>query len=334
MNQTMRAAWAGSYGPPEVVEVREVPRPAPKPGEVLVSVEAAPVTTGDARVRGADVPAGFGPVIRLAFGVTRPRNPILGMEFAGRIAALGDGASGFAIGDPVFGIAGAGTHAEYVTVRADGRILRRPDGMSPEDAAAFFFGGITAADFLIDKGKLQAGERLLVNGASGSVGSAAVQIGRHLGARVTGVASAANLDRMRDLGAEEALDYRAGPIEGEWDVVMDVAGTLPWQAARNLLAEGGRLLPVTASLGATLGAAIRPRRDGRRVTGGIVSDGRAAMERLVGLHAAGAYRPVVQQVLPFERIRQAHALASGRHKTGAIVVRMDGQAVPDPASTP
>ena len=329
MNQTMRAAWAGSYGPPEVVEIREVPRPVPKPGEVLVAVEAAPVTTGDARVRGADVPAGFGPVIRLAFGLRRPRNPVLGMEFAGRVAARGEGVSDFEIGDPVFGIAGAGTHAEYVAVMAGGRILPKPAGMSPEDGAAFFFGGVTAADFLIDKGGLQAGERLLVNGASGSVGSAAVQIGRHLGARVTGIASAANLDRVRALGAAEVLDYRAGPIEGEWDVVMDVAGTLPWKAARGLLAKGGRLLPVTATLGATLGAAIRSRRDGRRVTGGIVADNRAAMERLVAIHEAGGYRPVVQQVLPFERIREAHTLASGRHKTGAIVVRMRTQAAPD-----
>ena len=328
MSVTMRAAWAEAYGPPEVVQIREVPRPVPKPGEVLVAVEAAPVTTGDARVRGADVPAGFGPMIRLACGLRRPRSPILGMEFAGHVAALGNGVTSFAVGDPVFGIAGAGTHAEYVAVEADGRILRRPDGMSAEDGAAFFFGGVTAADFLIDKGELQAGERLLANGASGHVGSAAVQIGRHLGAQVTGVASAANLDRVRGLGADEVLDYRAGPIRGEWDVVMDVAGTLPWNAARDLLAQGGRLLPVTASLGATLGAAVRSRRDGRRVTGGIVSDSRAAMERLVSLHAAGGYRPVVQEVLPFERIRKAHALASGRHKTGAIVVRMGTQADP------
>lgn len=319
----MLTAETRRYGPPEVIDLVSRPDPIPKPGEVLVRVTAAPVTRGDARIRALDVPAGFGPILRLAFGLRGPRAKVQGVEFAGRVVT---GAGDFAPGRRVFGITGmaGGAHAEHLCIAASGRILPIPESLSDAEAAAFFFGGLTAADFLIDKAGLHPGERLLVNGATGAVGVAALQIARRLGAQVTAVCSAPNHDFALGLGADAVLDYRDGPPRGVWDVVMDVAGTLPFDPG--VLSPGGRYLPVTASLAQTLGQALRPRRQGRRLTGGVISDSLPAMQRLVRLHSEGAFQPVVGQTLPFARIRQAHALAGGGHKRGSVVLLF-----PDPA---
>jgi NADPH:quinone reductase-like Zn-dependent oxidoreductase len=319
----MLSAETRHYGPPEVIDLVERPIPQPKPGEVLVRVTAAPVTRGDARIRALDVPAGFGPILRLVFGLRGPRAKVQGMEFAGRIET---GFGAFAPGDRVFGITGmaGGAHAAYLCIPASGRILPIPDSLSDTEAAAFFFGGLTAADFLIDKAALLPGERLLVNGATGAVGVAAVQIARHIGAQVTAVCSAPNHDFARSLGAGDLCDYRSGPPCGVWDAVMDVAGTLPFDPA--MLSDGGRYLPVTATLVQTLDQSLRPRRQGRVLTGGVIADTLPAMQRLVRLHGEGAFRPVVGETLPFARIRAAHALAGGGHKRGSVVLLF-----PDPA---
>lgn len=326
----MKAALTDLYGPPEVVRLAEQPEPEPGPGEIKVRVAAAGVNSGDARMRGMDVPPGFGPVLRLMLGLTRPRRPIMGSEFVGQVEALGPGAEGFAPGDRVMGMAGlrGGAHAEVLTIASKGAVLHCPDDLGDAEAAGFFFGGLTAAYFLIDKAKLAPGERVLVNGATGSVGSAAIQIARHLGARVTAVCGAGSAEFARELGAEEVIDYGAGPIRGTWDVVMDVVGTLPWSEARDLLAPGGRLLLVTAGFGATVGGAIRPSRDGRRIIVGTTPDTRAGMERLLAIHAEGGYRPVVGATFPFDGIVEAHRLAQSRHKRGSAVVLMRGQATP------
>lgn len=319
----MKSARYTAYGSPDSIVFDDLPIPDPAPGEVLVRVRAAPVTAGDARLRSGRVPRGMGLPLRLVIGLSRPRvRP--GWSFVGEIAAIGAGVTGLAPGDRVFGITGfrGGAHREYLTIRADGCLLPLPDSLSFEEGAAFFFGGLTAAYFLIDRAVLRPGERVLIHGATGSVGSAACQIARHLGAKVSATASPPNHALARQLGADEVSDYRIGPPPGPYDVVMDVMGTLGWKGARGLLAPGGRLLMVTASLGETLLAALRPRRDGRRVIGGTNPDSRAAMERLVALHLAGGYRPVIGPRLPFADLRHAHALAESFHKPGTVVVSM------------
>lgn len=321
----MKAATIRRYGGPEVVRIEELPAPVAGPGELTVEVAAAGVTTADARLRANDAPRGFGIVMRAITGLLRPRNPVFGMEFAGRVATLGPGATGFTPGQRVFGITGlkGGAHAEMLTMRADARLFALPDALSDAEGAAFFFGGLTAADFLIDKGALKAGERLLVNGATGAVGSAAIQIGRHLGALVTAVASAKNHAFARELGAAATIDYRLGPISGPFDAILDVVGSLPYPLAAPLLAPGGRLMPVTATLAEQLSYAARGRRGPHRITGGLISDSKAAMQRLIELHHAGAYRPCVGEVMPFAEIARAHQLAGSRHKRGNAVVLMD-----------
>lgn len=320
----MKAAICRRYGPPSSVAVEEWPDPVPGPGEVLIDVETAGLTSGDARIRGARAPGGMGPMIRLVFGLTGPRRPILGREYAGRVIALGAGASRFQVGDAVFGITDGmrmGAHAERVTVKEGGLILSRPDTLGVAQAAAFFFGGLTAADFLLDQCALQPGERVLVVGATGAVGSAAVQIASHHGARVTALTSAANLDLAHDLGADVALDYRTDPAPGPFDVILDVPGFLVDAMAR--LAPGGRLGLVTADLRQMVGAMLRPKQaEGRRLCASIIKETPQAMTRLLVLHETGAYRPLMGESFALTDIARAHAKVDSGHKRGNLVIEM------------
>lgn len=317
----MKVARYTTYGGPETIAFDDAPVPRPLDGQVLVRVRAAPVTAGDARLRSGVVPRGLGVLMRLAIGLRRPR-VAPGWAFAGEIAD--PGTSSFRQGQRVFGLTGfkGGAHRDWLTLPADGRLLPLPKGLSFEQGAAFFFGGLTAAEFLIDRAGLAPGERLLVCGATGAVGGAAVQIGRHLGARVAATASPAHHELARNLGAEVVTDYRNGPPQGPFDVVVDVMGKLGWPGARPLLAPGGRLVLITADLGQMLGAALRPRREGRRIITGTNADDLASMRRLVTLHLSGGYTPHVGPVLPFSDLAKAHALAESFHKPGNIVVVM------------
>lgn len=320
----MKSAFYTAYGPPETILLRDKPIPEPAAGEVLVRVHAAPVTAGDVRMRSGKVPRGMGLMLRAFIGLTRPR-VAPGFAFSGEVAGLGSGAEGFAIGDRVFGLMGfkGGAHSEYLTIPATGRILLLPADLSHEQGAAFFFGGMTAAEFLIDKARIMAGERLLVAGATGAVGGAAVQIGRHLGAYVVATASKANHALALRLGAEAVSDYRDPPPPGPFDVIFDVMGKLGWSGARPLLAPGGRLIQITTTLGEMLGGSVHPNRNGRRMIVGTSADDLAGMRRLVALHEAGGYTPAVGEVVPFAELSKAHAIAESFHKPGNLVVRMD-----------
>lgn len=319
----MKSAIYTAYGPPETIGFVEGPIPKPGPGEVLVRVRAAPVTAGDARLRSGVVPRGLGLMLRLAIGLRRPR-VAPGWAFAGEVAGLGPGVTAFTPGQGVFGLTGfkGGSHREFLVIRADGALLPLPSTLSYEQGAAFFFGGLTAAEFLIDKAGLAAGERLLVCGATGAVGGAAVQIGRHIGARVAATASPANQALAHSLGAEEVTDYRVGPPNGPHDVILDVMGKLGWAGARGLLAPAGRYVQITADLSEMLGANLRPLRDGRRIITGTNKEDLASMQRLVDIHKAGGYTPALGPILPFAELARAHAIAESFHKPGNLVVTM------------
>ncbi|WP_156994974.1 NAD(P)-dependent alcohol dehydrogenase [Elstera litoralis] len=321
----MKAATYRRYGPPSVVTVRDWPDPVPAPGEVLVRIEAAGLTSGDARIRAARAPGGLGLFLRLAFGVTRPRRPILGREYAGRIAACGANVTRFSVGDAVFGITDGmtlGAHADYVAVKADGLLYSRPDSLPPIEAATFFFGGLTAADFLLDQCSLQPGERLLIVGGTGAVGSAAIQIARHSGAHVTALTHADNLQLARDLGAHEALDYRIACELSGYNVILDVPGVMP--QALNALAPGGRLGLVTATFGQMIRAALRPNQTNqRRLCASVIQETPQAIARLIELHRVGGYRPLVGESFPLAEIHHAHARADSGHKRGNLAVLME-----------
>lgn len=313
----MRAAVVERYGPPEVVRVIDVPRPEPKAGEVLVRVAAVAVTSGDARIRGARFPSGFGPFARLAFGVRRPRRPILGSSFSGVVEAVGDRVRDLAPGDRVCGMNGIrmGAHAEYVAVSAE-RVARTPPEVSHDDAAGLLFGGSTAWHFLCEKASIGAGSSVLVNGASGAIGTNAVQLGRHLGASVTGVTSTANAELVTDLGADRIIDHTRQDLAAtteRFDVVFDTVGTLSIAAGRRLLAPGGTLLLAVAGLGDT----IRARGD---VVAGSAPERVAQHDQLLALVAAGDLVVVQDRSFPLADITEAHRLVDGGHKVGNVVV--------------
>ncbi|MGH7731314.1 MAG: NAD(P)-dependent alcohol dehydrogenase [Candidatus Eiseniibacteriota bacterium] len=320
----MKAAFYLRYGPPDVVQIADVPRPDVGPKDVLVRVRATTVTAGDSRLRSANMPRGFGVMLRLGFGISGPRNPTLGAELAGEVAAVGRSVSRFKPGDKVFA-ARLGCHSEYVAVREDA-VAPMPGNLTFGEAAALTFGGLTAVFFLRDKARVQSGERVLVNGASGAVGSAAVQIAKHFGATVTGVCSAANAELVRSLGADRVVDYRTEDFteaQESYDVILDAVGNCPFERCQRVLAPGGRLLLVVASLGQLLGAMLWPGRAGRRVLGGIASTRTADLLFLRGLAESGAFKPVIDRTYPFERIVDAHAYVDTGRKKGNVVITVE-----------
>lgn len=317
----MKAAVYRRYGPPDVVRVEEVPTPAPRTKELLVRVRAATVSAGDARLRSARVPHGFGLLLRVGFGFTGPRKPILGWDFSGEIAALGPSSSRFAVGQRVFGTR-MGSHAEYVVV-PEASLAPMPRSLTFEIATSLVFGGMTSLFYLRDKAKVQAGERVLINGASGAVGSAAVQLAKYFGGIVTAVCSAGNAELVRSLGAVRTIDYVKEDFThtgDTYDVILDAVGNCTFNSCERALAPGGRLLMVVASLGQIIGATLRPSRGSRRVLTGVNATRTEDLVFLGALAESGAFRPVIDRTYPLERIADAHAHVDTGHKKGSVVI--------------
>jgi NADPH:quinone reductase-like Zn-dependent oxidoreductase len=314
----MDAAVVDRYGPPEVVRITEVPRPQVRAGHALVRVHAAAVTSGDARIRAARFPPGFAVPARLALGIRRPRRPILGGSCSGVVEAVGDGVADLEVGDEVCAMTGMkmGAHAQYVLVPA-AKLARVPAGVSHEDAAGLLFGGTTAWYFLSDRASVGPGTSVLVNGASGAVGTNAVQLAKHLGATVTGVTSAANADLVRTLGADRVIDYAVEDLDSvadRFDVVMDTVGNLSIRSGRRLLRDDGTLVLAVASLWEIL------RSRGNVVTGSS-SERVEDFRLLLGLVADGVLAVVHDRTFDLDDIVDAYRRVDGGHKVGNVVVR-------------
>lgn len=311
----MKAAVVERYGPPEVVSVVDVPDPVAGKGQVLVRVHATTLNSGDARIRGSRFPPGFAVPARLALGLRRPRRPVLGVVYSGVVEAVGPGVDGVAVGDEVCGMTGArmGAHAELAAVRAD-RLCPKPAGVSHEQAAAILFGGSTARHFLRDL--VGPGRRVLVNGASGAVGSAAVQLAHLAGSHVTAVCSDRNADLVRSLGAEEVVDHarhRVAELTGRYDVVLDTVGNLDRRSGRRLLGTDGVLVLVAAGLAETVLAR-------GNVRAGVSSEDPENFAWWLERIAAGELRAVVDRTLPLADIVEAHRIVDSGHKVGNLVL--------------
>jgi NADPH:quinone reductase-like Zn-dependent oxidoreductase len=314
----MRAAVVDRYGPPDVVRVVDLPTPRPRSGQVVVRVVAAPVTSGDARIRGARFPAGFGFLARLGLGITRPRRKVLGNSFSGVVETIGPGVRDLVPGDEVCGMTGLamGAHADHVVVPA-AKLARKPTAVSHDDAAGVMFGGTTALYFLRERAAVAPGESVLVNGASGAVGTNAVQLARIAGATVTAVTSAANADLVTALGADRVVDHTRQPVTslGErFDVVLDTVGNLTIASGRRLLNPGGRLLLAVAGLGDML----RARGD---VAAGSSSERVVDIEHLLGLVADGSLTVVHDARFGLDDIGEAHRRVDSGRKVGNVLVR-------------
>lgn len=323
----MKAAVYRRYGGPEVVQIEDLPVPRPRAGEVLVRVVTTTVSTADWRLRSLSVPRGFGLPVRLMFGWNRPRQPVLGTELSGVVEEVGPGVTSLAPGAEIVAFVGAalGCHAEFRVLKETAALIRKPSALSWEEAGAMSFGGTTALVFLRDKIGLRAGERLLVTGASGSVGSAAVQIGRAMGAEVTGLSRPENHDLLRGLGATEVHDYRNWVATDDpqgFDAILDVAGEIPAAKLGRALRPGGRLGQVVGDLPSMLAAPFLRLGDGRRVIGGTIPERREDLAQLAELAQAGQFRPVVGSVTPLDQIAEAHRITDSGHKRGNAVVRV------------
>ena len=320
----MRAAVYHRFGGPDVVGIETVPRPEPGPGQLLIRVHATTVSAADYRARSRDIPAGLTLPSSFVLGFVRPRRPVLGMDAAGVVVAVGAGETRFAPGDEVVAMLGGrfGGHAQYAIVGAADAVAAKPRSMSFEDAVALVFGGITARAFL-RQADIRPGSRVLVNGASGAVGTAAVQLARSLGAHATAVCSAPNRELVSALGAERVIDYRtedftAGPER--YDVIVDCVGNATFDRVRDRLAPGGALLLVVTTLGSLLAAPRQARRAGISIVTGpgpFLSDDLA---HVMALAEAGALRPVIERSFPFAQIADAHRLVDTGRKRGSVVV--------------
>ncbi len=325
----MKAAVFDRYGPADVLEIADVPRPIPKDDEVLVRVFAAGVSAEDPKMRAFDHPPMLRLPIALLFGYPRPRTRVLGMELSGEVTAVGRRVKRFAVGDQVFGYTGIGlgAHAEYRCLRERGVLARVPDGVDLESAAVASNGALTALVYLRDLGSLARGERVVVVGASGAVGTAAVQIAKLLGAHVTGVCSTANLELVRSLGADEVIDYTTDDFtEGGaiYDVVFDTVGATTLRRVRRCTHRRSRYLVTVfglRELAQMLWTRVVP---GPRVIAAS-SNFHWSAEDLAWLGermASGALRAVVDRSYPLAEVRAAHRYVEGGHKRGNVVLRI------------
>jgi len=321
----MKAATYHRYGPPSVVTVTEVPKPVATRNEVLIRIRATTVTTGDWRARSLQLPPGFGFMGRLVFGVLGPRQPILGTELAGVIEAIGQAVTRFKVGDEVFAFPGAkfGSHAEYRTMPEDGLVALKPANLSFEEAAALSFGGTTVLGPLRDRIGIKPGDKVLVVGASGGVGTAAVQIAKHLGAEVTGVCSTANVDLVRSIGAARVIDYTTEDFAllGEsWDVIVDTTGSAPFSRCEPVLRPGGHLLIIVGAFADVTGLRRPSRASTKSVISGVGRIDAQDLRDLANLASIGAYRPIIDRSYPLEFAAEAHAYVDTGRKRGNVVL--------------
>jgi NADPH:quinone reductase-like Zn-dependent oxidoreductase len=287
-------------GPPEVLQLQEVERPTPGPDEVLIKIHAATVTRGDVVLR--SMPDLMLLAMRLFIGMRRKKIP--GTELAGEIEAVGEAVSQFSPGDPVFGTTGtssAGSYAEYVCLPEESGLAIKPANLTFEEAAAIPVGGYTALYYLRPV-EIQPGQKALVYGASGSVGTYAVQLAKHYGAEVTGVSSTSNLELVRSLGADQVIDYTKEDFAGggeSYDVIFDAVGKTSLEACRRALAPEGTFLTVRK---------------------GLAKGSPEDLNTLKELVEAGALRPVIDRRYPLEQAAEAHRYVETGHKVGNVVL--------------
>ena len=319
----MRAAFTPSYGTADVLVTRDVAMPALGAHDVLVRIHASSVTAGDVRLRSADFPSISAWPGRLMIGVRRPKNAIQGTMFAGRIVEVGAAVTRFAVGDDVFGNTMHGAYAEYAAIRENGAMAKMPAGTSYEEAAAVPYGAVTALVFLRDVGAVRPGDEVLIVGAAGGVGRFAVQLAKHLGAKVTAVCSRRSFELVRALGADRVIDHESEDFTQSgrrYDVIFDTADVTTFSRARASLTAEGRYLSLIISVGLLFQVAWTSLVGGPRAKFAVAMGSAADLDEVKSLMERGVIRPTIGQRFPLERIVEAHEAAETTRSAGSVVV--------------
>jgi NADPH:quinone reductase-like Zn-dependent oxidoreductase len=326
----MKAIVCTKFGPPDVLQLQEVAKPAPKDNEVLIRIYVTTVTAADCELRSLKFPLLLQLLARIGFGFRGPRKKILGQELAGEIEAVGKEVTRFRKGDQVFGWSGLrlGAYAEYTCLPEDGVLDIKPSNMTYEEAAVLPVGGLDAVHFL-RKGHIQSGQKVLINGAGGSIGTFAVQLARYFGAEVTAVDSTGKLDMLRSIGADQVIDYTQADFtkSGEtYDVIFDVVGKSSFTRSVRSLTHNGRYLLGNSRLSQRVRGQWTSRRSSKQV---ILWAARTASEYtedfkfLTELIEAGKIHSVIDRCYPLEQTAEAHRYVDTGHKKGNVVITVE-----------
>ena len=319
----MKASVHMRYGPPEVMELREVGKPVPKDDEILIKVYAATATSGDCKVRRADPMA-----VRLIYGLKKPRLGILGSELAGEVVAIGKDIKLFKKGDFVFCWTGAklGANAEYVSLKESDAVAIKPVNMTFEEAASVPFGATTSLYFLRDKGKIHKGQKVLIYGASGGLGTYAVQLASYFGAEVTAVCSARNLELVKSLGADRVIDYNVQnftDISETYDIILDTIGKLKFSQCKSTLKEKGIYLSPAAGMSDFARMILTSVRNNKKLIGGLAPMRKKDLLFLKELIESGKIKSIIDRSYPLEGMAEAHRYVEKGHKRGSVVITFE-----------
>lgn len=326
----MKAVLHTKFGPPDELQVKEIEKPVPADNELLIKVRATSVTSTDCNVRDFTfVPGVFQIPARLfMFGVFKPRINILGIDIAGEIEAVGKNVRRFKEGAQVFGTPGLafGAHAQYTCVPEDAVLAIKPADMAWQEAAAIFLGASTALFFLREKGDIQAGHKILIYGASGAIGTYAVQLAKHFGAEVTGVCSTANLEMVKSLGADKVIDYtKEDYVESgdSYDLILDTVGKTSFSHGKRALKKNGIFLPVVMNLTELVQIVWTSMRGGKKVKGGVAGERVEDLEFLKELFEKGELKPVIDRCYPLDQTAEAFRYVENGHKKGNVVITVE-----------
>ena len=320
----MKAIVCKKYGPPDVLRIEEVEKPTPKDNEVLVRIHAATVTAGDCETRRFDMPAWLWLLARIGFGFRGPRNKILGQELAGEIESVGQDVKQFKKGDQIFARTGfsLGAYAEYICLPEKGVMAKKPTNMSYEEAATIPLGGIEALHFL-KQADIQSGQKVLINGASGSIGTLAVQLAKFYGAEVTGVCSTSNLEMARFIGADHVIDYTREDFTKNgktYHVIFDVVGKSPYSSSLKSLKENGYYLLANPGLSQMIRGRWTGVTSSKKVITGAATGNSEDLIFLKELIESGKIKAVIDRYYPLEQTAEAHRYVEKEHKKGNVVI--------------
>ena len=320
----MKAILWTKYGPPDVLRMGEVEKPTPNDNEVLIKVRAATVTPGDCEIRRFEMHVLFWLPLRLYLGIRKPKRPILGMEVAGEIEAVGKGVTEFKKGDPVFGGTGLrfGAYAEYTCLSSTSAMTIKPDSLSYDEAATLPTGGINALHY-IRKANIQPGQRMLIKGAGGCFGTYAVQLAKNLGAEVTAVDSTEKLDVLRSIGADHVIDYTREDFTENgktYDIIFDVVGKDSISRAMKSLTKNGRYILATPWVFRVIQGLWSSMTSRKKFIFALANERSEDLDVLKELIETGKVKPVIDKRYPLEQMADAHRYVEEGHKTGHVVI--------------